>query len=210
MSVEHNAELTRSTKRWREVRLWYKSGATLDGVFSFKRESLAPLLRKEGVSYAFILDEPEFVLARMELDSEGEARLTVELESVVRTSTQFSKVTFEEWSPVQDARTRIVDALARLRAAGGVSSGLEGPGWQVLGRDSDGTWKVGNQEFDEKVADFARFMSEVAGRFTLAYLQSMPRRVEDRWLKSLFVHLLLDSVSTPQNEEAEIRAFPYI
>ena len=85
MSVEHNAELTRSTKRWREVRLWYKSGATLDGVFSFKRESLAPLLRKEGVSYAFILDEPEFVLARMELDSEGEARLTVELESVVRT-----------------------------------------------------------------------------------------------------------------------------
>ena len=79
-----------------------------------------------------------------------------------------------------------------------------------MGRDLNGSWNVGGQDLEEKIDEFARFMSEVAGTFTLAYLQSMPRRVEDRWLKSLFIHLLSDSISTPQNEESEIRAFPYI
>ena len=38
----------------------------------------------------------------------------------------------------------------------------------------------------------------------------MSYRVEDRWLTSLFLHLILDSISIWQKEEGESREFPYV
>lgn len=195
--------------RWREFRLWYGATRSLERVYEFKRDTLLPLLEGSGVGYAFILDESDFVLARMDID-EPEKRIQSELGPILSKDQPFSRVTVENWSPEEDARNRIQSALARLRASGWVPTEAFGPGWGVTGRDARGTWQIVGEDIEEKTSDFARFMSQVAGDFTRSYLRAMPRRITDRWLKSLFIHLLLDSISTPQNEEEEIRSFPYI
>ena len=53
-------------------------------------------------------------------------------------------------------------------------------------------------------------MTRVLGVFTERYLLEMPFRVEDRWLMSVFLHLMLDSISVWHLEEKEIREFPFI
>jgi hypothetical protein len=206
---------------WYEFQLRYKPGYQYnpDGMFAFKQKMLMPLLDRLGVSYAFILDEPEYVLVRLKLNSE-EAREEARkgLEGVVAASLEFSALTVDRWSPEADARNRIQAALGRLSAVAQLPTDFKGPGWQIMGRVPSGALAgsliIKDQDLDEKVAEFAAFISEVAGQFTLAYLRTMPGRVQDRWLKSLFVHLLLNSISTPNmpngGEEQEIREFPAI
>ncbi len=196
--------------RWREFRLWYRAGPVSSELFSFKKERLVLLLDRLRVGYSFILDEPDFVLVRIQVDADGESTLMKELEQAIRDPSPFSKVTIEDWSPDQDARTRIADALSRLQSASPLPPEFKGPGWQIVGRGANGAWVIQDQNLEEKVEEFAKFISEVAGKFTVAYLRAMPSRVEDRWLKSLFVHVLLDSISTNLVEEKEVRDFPAI
>lgn len=90
---------------------------------------------------------------------------------------------------------------------GGVPEG----GWKVLGRgQTDGNWVAGPDDLERKVEEFARFMTKVAGNFTRAYLNEFQERVDDPWMLSVFIHLLLDSVSVWQNSERRARDFPYV
>ena len=80
----------------------------------------------------------------------------------------------------------------------------------IKGKTPSGWWIPAPENLDKQVTAFSIFMSRVVGKFTKAYLKEMPYRVEDRWLISVFVHLILDSISTWKNEENEIREFPYV
>ncbi|MHC3130040.1 MAG: hypothetical protein IBV52_08215 [Candidatus Bathyarchaeota archaeon] len=62
---------------------------------------------------------------------------------------------------------------------------------------------------DLKKKEFAVFMTKVVGKFTRAYVKEMPRIVKDRWLLSVLLHLLLNSISVDKVQEKETREFPY-
>ena len=72
-----------------------------------------------------------------------------------------------------------------------------------------GRWRARPDDLKVKTEKFARFMSKIIGKFTRAYLEEMPERVDDRWLLSVFIHLLLHSISE-QRFERETRAFSWI
>ena len=80
----------------------------------------------------------------------------------------------------------------------------------IKGKAKDGTWIVASEKLDKQVTAFSSFMCRVVGKFTKAYLKEMPYRVEDRWLMSVFLHLILDSISVWQKDENECREYPYI
>jgi hypothetical protein len=154
-----------------------------------------------------MLDEPEFVLLRIDVNGKSAKQIYSDLEKTILAEPLFSRVTVESWSPAEDARTRILTAKEKAKA---ILSDIPEGGWMISGKDTGGNWAAAPQDIDRQVATFSTFMSKVAGRFTKAYLREMPYRVEDRWLMSVFIHLLLDSISTWQTEEKEIREFPYI
>ena len=118
----------------------------------------------------------------------------------------FSKLTVAAWYPTADARKRILSARQRAKVPAEIPRG----GWMIKGKAQDGTWIAASENLDKQVTAFSSFMCRVVGDFTKAYLKEMPYRVEDRWLMSVFLHLILDSISVWQTEENEIREFPYI
>jgi hypothetical protein len=191
---------------WHEFRLWRNINPNPDGVFAFKKEQLLPILEKHGIEDFLMLDEPKFVLLRIDVSGESSKQIRSDLEKAIQTGPLFSKVTVESWSPIDDARDRILAARERAKLPIEIPQG----GWMVKGKKPDGSWVVMPADLEKQAAAFSIFMSKVAGKFTKAYLKEMPYRVEDRWLMSVFVHLLLDSISTWQQEENEIREFPYI
>lgn len=192
---------------WSEFRLWFDDNKkTADDMFAFKQKHILTILEKYEIEDFLVLDEPEFVLLRVNVDSECSKQIRSDLEKAIKTGPLFSKVTVERWSPVEDARDRILSAKERA----GLLLEIPQGGWMIKGKNSDGQWGAMPEDLEKQAAAFSIFMSKVAGKFTRAYLQEMPYRVEDRWLMSVFVHLLLDSISTWQQEEKEIREFPYI
>jgi hypothetical protein len=192
--------------QWCEFRLWYAAIPRPDDLFAFKREHLVPVLEKHGIKYFLLLDEPEFLLSRVEADDELAKGIESSLNESIRFGSLFSKVTVARWTPEKDARERILAARERAHVPINVSEG----GWMVKGKSPDGRWVMVGEDLDKQVRAFSLFMSRVVGKFTENYLKEMPYRVEDRWLTSVFLHLILDSISVWQKEEDESREFPYL
>lgn len=120
----------------------------------------------------------------------------------------FDHVTVEAWSPSEDARRRIMSAKDKLPASSGLTKG--DIGWQVIGKDDSNQWIFRDADLEAEVEIFSGFMTRVVGQFTRSFLSEIPERIENRWLMSLLVHLMLNSVSIDQGTENEVRAFPYI
>ena len=101
---------------------------------------------------------------------------------------------------------RILEARERVRQRVRVSfEGVPEGGWKIETYLED-RWIAKPDDLNLKIEKFARFMSKVVGKFTRAYLEEIPERVDDRWLLSVFIHLLLHSISE-QRSEIEIRQF---
>lgn len=190
---------------WREFRLWYATTPDPDALFRFKRTKLLPVVQKYGIVNFLVLDEPEFVLLRVEAEEQVEKLIESSLKDCVQSTQLFGRVTVESWSPIADARSRILAARQRV----GVPAEIPDGGWMIKGKTADGKWVPAPEDLDKQVEAFSTFISRVVGKFTKAYIEEMPYRVEDRWLTSVFLHLILDSISTWQREENESREFPY-
>ncbi len=193
-------------RRWREFRLWYAGTLDPNALFAFKRTCLISLLEKFSIDNFLLLDEPKFLLLRVEVEDALAKQISSLLRGCITSKTLFSKLTVAEWSPTADARKRILDARQRAKVPTRIPRG----GWMIKGKAQDGTWIAAPENLDKQVTAFSSFMCRVTGNFTKAYLKEMPYRVEDRWLMSLFLHLILNSVSVWQTEENEIREFPYV
>jgi len=153
-----------------------------------------------------MLDEPEFLLLRVEVDDQSAKRIESLLKDAMQSESIFSKLTMEGWSPVANAKERILAARQRANVPAEIPEG----GWMITGKAADGRWIAAPEDLDNQVSAFSAFMTRVAGKFTKAYLKEMPYRVEDRWLMSVFLHLALDSISVWQKQENESREFPYV
>lgn len=158
------------------------------------------------------LDEPDFVLFRVEVDEEDVLSIEGDIRAFVEFDPNFSDVNIEDWSPEDDARTRILGAKQRA-SAGGVffPGGVPAEGWKILGRGNiNKNWVAGPDDLERKVEEFSRFMTKVVGPFTKAYIEEIQNGVDDPWMLSVFIHLLLDSISVWQNKEKLARDFPFI
>ena len=167
-----------------------------------------PTLDKYRIGYFLILDEGDYFLLRAEVGNETAEDLKKEFDRLVGESSDFDDVTVTSWSPENDARQRILEARERAVQRGISFQGIPEGGWKIENRDGI-HWIVKPENLDVETGKFAIFMSKVAGKFTRAYLEEMPKRTDDRWLLSVFIHLLLHSVSE-QRFEKETRAFPAI
>ena len=191
---------------WCEFRLWYGEKIDIEKLYNL-RKLLLPILDKHKIEDFLVLNEPKFVLFRVEVEEETKKDVEKSLEEIVKQSEgTFSRVTIEKWVPDQDARDRILKAAKKL--------GLrleEGKGWMIAGREPlNRNWVPTEDDLDLKIKEFAVFMTKVVGKFTRAYVKKMPRMVEDRWLLSVLLHLLLNSISVGQVQERETREFPYV
>ena len=153
-----------------------------------------------------MLDEPEFLLLRVAVDDRLAKPIESSLKDTMQSESIFSNLTMESWSPVTDARERILAARKRANVPEEIPEG----GWMITDKAANGKWMVAPEDLDRQVSAFSSFMSRVVGKFTKAYLKEMPYRVEDRWLMSVFLHLALDSISVWQKQENESREFPYV
>ena len=189
---------------WIEFRFCYSGRPSPSQLFEYKRNILLPVLRSREIEHFLLLDEPEFMLVRTP-PSNG---LGEELPSILDSSLApiFTRITVERWSAIEDARNRILSSKMKL-----LNQPLpdDGQGWEVRGKNGQGQWVITPAGLDAEVEAFAKFMTHVSGKFTEAFISEMPSKVENIWLMSLFLHLMLDSVSIWQTEENLIREFPY-
>ncbi len=114
------------------------------------------------------------------------------------------KVKSEELGRPLEAKVRAKDRFPDIVFPDGES------GWQVEGKDAQGRWVVSPDDLDKEIATFSAFMTGVVGKFTEAFLAEVPERVSNRWLMSVLVHLMLNSVTTMHSEEPGIREFPAV
>jgi hypothetical protein len=186
----------------------YPNSEYFDKLFHFKK-SLLPILDKYCVEDFLILDEGKYFLLRVEVSDETANKMKEDFDGLVYGNSDFDKVVPTTWEPENDARTRILGA--RERAIQGLRISFEGipeGGWKIE-TWCEGRWIAKPDDLSLKTEKFAKFMSKVVGKFTRAYLEEIPERVDDRWLLSVFIHLFLHSVSE-QRFERETRAFPWI
>jgi hypothetical protein len=190
---------------WNELRFWYDKTPRPIDLYEFKRDVLLPALHDLDVSGFLILDEPRFLLLRIETSVVTCEALIARFEEDLHPL--FSDVTTVGWSPSEDARNRILSAKRKLP---GSPLPDDDSGWRVRGRDGNGNWLYSVQDLEQQVEAFACFMTRVLGNFTERYLLEMPHKVNDRWLMSVFLHLMLDSISVWHTEEEETRSFPFL
>jgi hypothetical protein len=191
---------------WCEFRLWYGEKVDIEKLYNL-RKLLIPILDEHKIEDFLVLNEPRFVLFRIEVEEDTKKEIYKSLTEIVKQSEgTFSKATDEKWNPENDAYDRIIGSSKRI--------GLKlekGKGWMVAGREPlNRNFFVVDDNLDMKIKEFSTFMTKVVGRFTRAYFKVMPRRIEDRWLMSVLVHLLINSLSYDQIEEDEIRKCPYL
>lgn len=191
---------------WYEFRLWYGANKNPDMLFTFKRTLLLQILEMYALENFLVLDEPDFVLLRVVVDDKSAEQIRSSLEESIHSSTLFSIVSVETWSPIVDAKQRILSAREKANLPAEIPPG----GWMIKSNAISGNLIPVKEDLDKQITAFSTFMTRVVGKFTKAYLKEMPYRVEDRWLMSVFLHLILDSISTWQHEEKQIRQFPYL
>lgn len=203
-------------KKWCEIQICYSEAfrgqPDWSDTYKLKRECLLTILDKYGIENFLTLDEPDFVLFRVEIDDSILGQIVADIKEFIGKGSRFSSVNTADWSPEVDARARILSAKQRAVEMGVVfPEGVPDGGWKILGFEQTGNkWHAGSDDLERKVAEFSRFMARVNGHFTRAYLAEIEKVIDDPWMLSVFVHLLLDSISIWQNTENMARAFPFI
>jgi hypothetical protein len=191
---------------WSEFQLIY--GKKLDQRKLYDvRKSLLSVLDEHKIDDFLVLNEPTCVLFRVEVDEKTEEAIHNKLKDIVKQSEEaFADVKVGKWNPEQDARQRI------LKVARDIGLNLqEGKGWMIAGREPlNRLYVAAEDDLELKVKEFSVFMTKVAGKFTRAYVENMPRMIQDRWLFSVLLHLLLNSISIDQFQEKETRECPYL
>ena len=116
---------------WHEFRLWWDINRNPDNVFAFKKTNMLPILEKYGVEDFLMLDEPEFVLVRIDIDGKSAKLIYSDLKKVIQAEPLFLEVTVESWSPTEDARNRILSARGKVPLPADIPEG----GWMIKGKN---------------------------------------------------------------------------
>lgn len=170
---------------------------------------LLDILDKHKIGDFLVLNEKEYMLFRIEVDKKTKESIHNKLKRLVEQSEDaFADVQIDGWNPKDDAKGRILKVAKDLSIhARGIP---EGKGWMIAGREPlNRLWVPAEDDLELKIKEFSMFMTKVVGKFTRAYVRNMPRMIQDSWLLSVLLHLLLNSISIDQIQEKETREFPY-
>lgn len=190
---------------WRELRCWYAGEASRESLYGYKRSVILPILEEFGIDVFLCLDQNKFFPLRVHSSEEVFDNLLTRLERDL--PPMFERISKEAWSSTFDAENRIISAKQQLSGDDYIFGKT---GWKILGKDENGQWLIDTEDLEKQADAFSIFMTEVLGAFTKQYIEKMSYMVEDRWMLSVFVHLMLDSISVWQDVEEEVREFPYV
>jgi len=194
---------------WYEFQLIYGKKIEAKKLYDL-RKFLLSILDEHKIDDFLVLNEPRYVVFRVEVDEKTKGSLHGKLKGLVKQSEDaFADVKIDKWNPEDDAKGRILKVAKDLSLhARGIP---EGKGWMIAGREPlNHLWVPVEDDLELKIKEFSTFMTKVVGKFTRAYIENMPRKIHDRWLFSVLLHLLLNSISIDQIQEKETRDFPYL
>ncbi len=191
--------------KWKELRFWYADKVSRGSLYAYKSDVILPVLDEFGITKFLFLDQNKYLPLRVYCSESALDELFTRFDGDL--PSMFTHLSEEAWSPTSDSEDRIVSAK---RILSGDDVLFEDVGWKILGKGEHGQWLMDVEDLDKQVEAFSTFMTDVLGVFTKQYIESMPYMVEDRWMLSVFVHLMLDSISVWQDAENEVREFPYV
>ena len=109
-------------------------------LYRFKREVLLPIIEKRNIQNFLVLDEfldkERFVLLRVNVDEETSKQIKRDIEKMIQQGEFkqfFTHVELEVWSPLDDAKSRILSARERAEQRGISFKGIPKGGWKVTG-----------------------------------------------------------------------------
>jgi len=176
------------SEKWSELRVSYLDefkSKVIQGwriLYGFKRDVLLAILERHKIRDFLLLDEPECVLLRINVQQEKILDIKSEIQNSVQQS-QYSSYIKEavdvvDWSPEGDARDRILSARKRAEQIGISFSGIPEGDWKIDGskgiifaKDLDRltvaeNWSAARDDIERKTKEFAGFMTKVVGQFT--------------------------------------------
>lgn len=152
----------------------------------------------------------DYIRFRAELDPSVRRKLESEFALLVREG-KMMRFERDDYDAAGDWDRRIQSVSREIGAwLEKNGSSLPAGGWTVAGTTSKGEWVVLPGDDAGRKQQWVRFLTKVLGRLTVVFVKAMDMKPEDRWLMSVFLHLLLNSIACHGQEEQEIRGFPAI
>lgn len=222
MSKKATSEPISNSQSWHEFRLIFSDAVSRRNWptenYEFVKARLIPLIRTAGIQNFQILNyynpskQEDFIRFRVEANPELLKLVEDEIRKYKR-SGLIKDYEREIYSPQHDAENRLESVRQNLERQLGRPLSRD---WKIVSF-KDNKWAVDTSDSDEygnKLAAFETFLTRILGRWTRLFVEEMKIRPDDRWLISLLVHLLLNSLTypgpNPGSAEDEIRRMPPI
>lgn len=217
---ETSLEISQNNAGWYEFKLFFSDASKSRNWprenYDFIRSHIIPAIVRIDIPNFQILNyfnpskDEDFIRFRVEASRATIKKVDGEIgrlkqEGLIRS---FSK---ESYNPRQDAERRIESVRQKLEAWWGKPVGKN---WKIVGVTDN---KLAVDESDttayaKKLEAFETFLGRILGKWTKLFVEEVDIKPEDKWLVSLFVHLMINSIaySGPDagSEEDAIRKIP--
>jgi hypothetical protein len=217
----NNIETSLETREcWYEFKLFFSDASqTRDWPrenCDFIRSHIVPTIMKVGITNFQMLNYfnptqgEDFIRFRVEVAP----AILMKVEDEIGRLKQKGRIrdySKESYDPRLDAERRIESVRQKLEALWGKPVSRN---WKVVNL-TDGTLIVDESDataYAKKVEAFEAFLCRIVGKWTKLFVEEIDSKPDDRWLVSLFVHLMMNSIaySGPDtgSEEDTIRKTP--
>lgn len=200
---------------WHEIRIMFsESGEPRNWPsenYEFIRQRLFQIVDDVGLDRYLIFSyfkegQRDYIRFRIEADEEKSLKVKETLDKMKGKGTIFD-YECESWSAKNDAELRIDSTREKIQEMSNIQ--IPADNWRIAGR-ADDKWAIGPGDYSRKVRQFTIMMEEVIGQCTRIFMDKLEEKPDDRWLMSVFVHLLLNSICCSESEENEVRTFPAV
>lgn len=214
------SKLVSNDKGWCEFRLIFSNADSVRNWhmenYEFIKAYLIPLIRRTAVENFQILNyyNPSKGEDLIRFRVEAEDKLLKQIRNEINKLKEAGLLRdfeSEDYSPQRDAERRLESVRQNLERRLGKPLNKD---WKIAGV-KDNEWVIDTFEveaYSKKCAAFEAFLARVLGKWTRVFIEEMDTKPEDRWLVSLFIHLLINSLAYPGpnlgTAEDEIRKMP--
>jgi len=217
----NNTETSLETREcWYEFKLFFSDASqTRDWPrenYDFIRSHIVPTIMEVGIANFQMLNYfnptqgEDFIRFRVEVSP----AILMKVEDEIGRLKQKGRIrdySKESYDPRLDAERRIESVRQKLEALLGKPVSRN---WKVVNL-TDGTPIVDESDataYVKKVEAFEAFLGRIVGKWTKLFVEEIDSKPDDKWLVSLFVHLMMNSIaySGPDtgSEEDTIRKTP--
>lgn len=205
---------------WHEFKLFFSDASESRNWrrenYDFIRSHIIPTITK--------IDIPNFQILNYFNPSQGEDFIRFRVEAspatIMRVDDEIGRLkqqglirsfSKESYNPRQDAERRVECVRQKLEARWGKPVSTN---WKIVGlRDNNlAVDESDTTAYAKKLEAFEAFLGRILGKWTKLFFEEIDIKPDDKWLVSLFIHLLINSIaySGPGtgSEEDAIRKIP--